>query len=69
MSEEAEVLRIKVYYPFEIARIYGVTTRTLRRWLKPFKEQIGPRNGRYYSVKQVRTILNLLGIPGFIRLD
>ena len=34
------------------------------RWLKPFEEQIGERQGRYYNINQVKIIIGKLGMPG-----
>lgn len=47
----------------EISQIYGVDRRTLHYWLKPFAQEIGERRGRFYSIPQVRLIIEKLGIP------
>ena len=44
----------------ELASRWGVSCRTVRRWLKPFEAKIGPRVGNLYTAKQVETILSLL---------
>lgn len=57
---------ISVIRPFttsELADIYGVCDKTFRKWVKPHLSAIGERNGRYYSVMQVKTIIEKLGIP------
>ena len=46
-----------------LAKIYGVHYRTLRKWLAPFHEKIGPRIGRYFTINQVRTIAQNIGLP------
>lgn len=54
---------IKIYAPCELARIYGVDKKTLKKWLAPFVKLIGVRNGRFFSIKQVRLIFKCLGSP------
>ena len=44
----------------ELASRWGVSCRTVRRWLKPFEAEIGPRVGNLYTAKQVETILSKL---------
>ncbi len=43
--------------------MYKVSQKTMTRWLKPHKEKIGKRQGRYYNVKQVEIIFDTLGLP------
>ncbi len=50
----------------ELSRIYGVDFRTFKKWIVPFQESVGIRNGRYYSVAQVRKIFDFLGTPGVV---
>lgn len=47
----------------ELAQAYGISPRTLNRWLTPFQEHIGPRMGHTYTPKQIRIIYDLLGSP------
>lgn len=53
----------------QLYQLYGVSDKTFRKWLKPFAEEIGERRGRYYTIMQVRTILERIGIPGVIIID
>ncbi len=59
-------LPLKPYSLMELSRIYGVDFRTFKKWIVPFQESVGIRNGRYYSVAQVRKIFDFLGTPGVI---
>jgi hypothetical protein len=45
------------------ARIYGVTDKTFRKWIRPFKNEVGTRNGRFYNVNQINLIIAKLGNP------
>ncbi len=62
-------LKVLPYSLVELATVYNVCDRTMKKWLKPFEAQIGPRLGRYYNICQVRTILEKLGLPAEIELD
>lgn len=47
----------------ELANMYQMDKRTITRWLKPHQHLIGLRIGRFYTVKQVITIFEVLGLP------
>ena len=44
----------------QLAARWGVSPNTVRRWLKPFEKEIGPRRGNLYSPRQVAVILSKL---------
>ena len=54
---------LKVHTLKEIAIMYGVSDRTLKKWLFFFEEKIGKKVGWYYSVNQVKIIFQSLGLP------
>lgn len=47
----------------ELANMYQMDKRTITRWLKPHQHLIGNRIGRYYTVKQMTLIFDILGYP------
>ena len=53
----------------ELGRFYNVTRKTFQKWLKPFRDKVGIKNGRYYSIKQIRVIVECLGAPLFEDTD
>jgi transposase-like protein len=57
---------IKAYSTKELAGIYGVCDKTFKKWIKPFQQEIGQRQGRYYNVAQVTIIFSKLGVPSKI---
>jgi hypothetical protein len=57
------VKQIKPYKHKELSDLYGVSRQTFSKWLIPFKDKIGKRQGHYYSVEQVKTIFASLGVP------
>lgn len=64
MSTTNDYVEIKPYSLTELARIYGVQSRTLKNWLVPHHEAIGKRIGRFYTALQVKIIFEKLGLPG-----
>jgi len=54
---------VKAYSISELAALYYVSTKTFKTWLKPYTKAIGPRPGRYYTTRQVRTIFESIGEP------
>lgn len=68
-QENKNYISLKAYTVGELADIYGVDWRTFKRWLVPFKEEIGERNGRYYTINQVKIIFEKIGLPCRIVLD
>lgn len=63
MSTQNLVREIKPYSTKELASIYDVCDKTMKKWIKPFMSEVGEKNGRYYSVAQVKIIFDKLGVP------
>jgi transposase len=63
MNTTQTKFKIKPATKKEIAAMYEVSPRSLYTQLKPFEDIIGKKIGRYYTVNQVKTIIDKLGIP------
>lgn len=63
MRKEPCLVEIQPYSTKDLARMYKVSRKTVRRWVKPFENDLGKRNGHYYNVGQVKTIFEKLGFP------
>jgi hypothetical protein len=50
----------------QLSDMYGIGIKTFRKWLKPFEIEIGEKNGHYFTINQVRIIIQKLGIPGSV---
>lgn len=50
----------------ELCTVFKVSYKTMARWLKPHKEQIGPMRGKTYTALQVGLIIELIGLPKII---
>ena len=59
-------IEVKAYSLSELAGIYKISNKCMKRWLKPHQDLIGKREGRYFTVLQVRIIFDKLGLPGKI---
>lgn len=66
MKTNYVVKQVKPYSMKELCEIYEVSDKTMRKWLQPFADQIGKRQGHIYNVAQVATIFRNLGVPGVL---
>jgi hypothetical protein len=64
MEFESDEINIKPYTLKELAAIYKMTVRAFKRMISDIQQELGPKNGRYYSIIQVKLILERKGIPG-----
>ena len=75
MKQETKITVSEVSFPLKayttkhLAEVYGVSDKTFRRWLAPFKKAIGAKRGYFYNITQVRCIVERLGLPGNVVLD
>ena len=46
-----------------LATAYGVSRKVLYSWLRPFQDELGPRQGYKYSISQLLVIFNKIGWP------
>jgi len=72
MKEEKLITRkiqVKTYSVKEVADLYCISNKTLKKWLTPFEKEIGERRGYFYNPKQVGIIFEKLGLPGLINMN
>lgn len=69
MKTESTQIKLKPYSITELARIYGVDPRTLKKWLIPFEQEIGVKQGRFYQIPQVKIIFEKLSLPSEILIE
>jgi transposase-like protein len=67
-SDKKQFITIRPYTIRELSRLYGVSRITFRRWLNKFKQELGDRAGRYYSIPQVKVIFKHLDFPSIIEV-
>ena len=54
---------IKPYSLKELSAMYNVSKNTFKKWLKPITEEIGTKQGYYFTIRQVEIIFKHLGVP------
>ena len=64
MSINQKTFELKPYSVTELAKVYNVCNRTIKKWMKPFEKEIGEKQGRYYTVSQVKVVFEKIGLPG-----
>ena len=69
MKNKLNTTDVRPYNIKELSSIYGVTYRTMIRWLAAHHEAIGEKVGRYYTALQVKTIFEKLGLPSQMEDD
>lgn len=67
-QEECKIIQIKRYKLCELAAIYEVNRKTFRGWVNKFKNEIGSKDGHYYSISQVKIILRKLELPSYVKI-
>lgn len=63
MRKTYTVREVKPYSMKQLCEIYQISDKTMRKWLHPFADQIGKRQGHIYNVAQVSIIFAKLGVP------
>ena len=57
-------LFVKPYRLSDLAIIFDVNRKTMRKWLDKYPEQFGKREGKYFYIRQVEFCLQTFGLPG-----
>ena len=65
----APKIKLRAYSLKELSGMYECSGKTMKTWLGSFKNEMGPRVGRFYTPKQVKLIFEKLGIPDVIYLN
>jgi transposase len=60
---------LKHYTLRELAKFYGVCEKTFKKWITPFLSEIGEKNGKFYSIAQVRIIFQKLELPSYYEVE
>jgi hypothetical protein len=69
LTEEPTALKIRPYKLKELAKLYGTCGKTLKKWIEPYKDEIGPRIGYFYTINQVGIIFKNLNPPSFLNIE
>lgn len=66
MKTNVSARELRPYTMKELCQIYQISDKTMRKWLKPFAEEVGKRQGHIYNITQIGVIFSKLGLPGII---
>jgi len=61
-------LIIKPYRLKDLATIFDINQLTLKRWMSKYPNELGEKEGKYYSVRQVEFMIDKFGLPRKILL-
>ncbi len=67
-SDKKQFITVRPYTIKELSMLYGVSRITFRKWLNKFKQELGERSGRYFSIPQVKIIFRHLDLPFIIEV-
>lgn len=62
-------IKLRPYTVLDLAKMYEVSDKTMKKWIKPFENEVGQKNGYFYTIAQVQTIFQKLGAPGELSFD
>lgn len=68
LYDEQGNLIIRPYRLMDLAAIYDVSTRTMRRWIDAKAAEYGKKEKKYFTIEQVKGIINAIGLPQKISL-
>ncbi|WP_207515024.1 hypothetical protein [Longitalea luteola] len=56
-------LNIKPYRLKDLIAIFDVNENTFKKWMARYPEQLGEKDGKYYSIRQVEFMIEKFGLP------
>jgi transcription initiation factor TFIIIB Brf1 subunit/transcription initiation factor TFIIB len=54
---------IRPYMLKDLAEVYHVSAKTVRRWINKLIPEVGPKHAKYFTVNEVSKIVNAIGLP------
>lgn len=64
MTSSSSQIAIKPCTLTELAAIYGIGVRTMKKWITSHQDAVGEKHGRLFTALQVKIIFEKLGLPG-----
>lgn len=56
-------LIIKPYRLIDLAAIFDINYKTMKRWMEKYPNELGKKDGKYYSIEQVKFCIEKFGLP------
>lgn len=57
------MITVRPYTHKQLAAMYKVSWLTLQKWLKPHFDEIGHKQGHFYTSRQIEIIFSKIGRP------
>ena len=61
--DEQGNLNIKPYRLKDLIAIYDVNENTFKKWMASYPDELGKKDGKYYSIRQVEFMIEKFGLP------
>jgi hypothetical protein len=61
--DEKGNLIIKPYRLKDLAAIFDINAQTMKRWINKYPDELGNKDGKYYSVRQIDFLIEKFGLP------
>jgi transposase len=58
-----EPAKLQPYNTKDLCHLYGVSYKTIQKWLKKIEDQLGERIGKMWNINQVEIIFKRYGRP------
>lgn len=68
MITENTHFMLRPYMKKELAQLYNMSPKSFNGIIRDFEDEIGKKKGRYYTIKQVETIVKCVGFPRTLHL-
>lgn len=65
ISRSHRTIFVKPYSVKELTALYGVSLKTFRKWIEPFKDELGDKHGAFFTIRQVKIIFDKLDVPHY----
>lgn len=61
--DEQGNLHIKPYRLKDMVAIFDVNENTFKKWMAQYPNELGKKQGKYYSIRQVEFMIEKFGLP------
>lgn len=60
---------LRPYMKKELAQLYNMSPKAFNGFIRDFEDEIGPKKGRYYTIKQVERLIKCVGLPRALHMS
>ena len=66
---KVKTVALKSYTIKEIRELFGISARTWREWIRPYRKEVNIGKSLVLNIKQVQFIFEKFGVPGEIEVE